>query len=174
MMDKRLLSIVPESKKYIAGNVVLQWLALCGNIVMMAAIAQLLSALYGKTATGATLLRTLLIAACVMVLRYFCTVGSAKCGYFSAKQVKKTLRTLIFEKLLRLGPAYRDSVNTSEVVQVSVEGVDQLDRRLTQEEYDRVVDHVMALGLEDGFVQELSSSDEKYIPSFDLTGVNRL
>ena len=55
-----------------------------------------------------------------------------------------------------------------------VEGVDQLDRRLTQEEYDRVVDHVMALGLEDGFVQELSSSDEKYIPSFDLTGVNRL
>lgn len=127
MMDKRLLSIVPESKKYIAGNVVLQWLALCGNIVMMAAIAQLLSALYGKTATGATLLWTLLIAACVMVLRYICTVGSAKCGYFSAKQVKKTLRTLIFEKLLRLGPAYRDSVNTSEVVQVSVEGVDQLE-----------------------------------------------
>ena len=55
-----------------------------------------------------------------------------------------------------------------------VEGVDQLNRRLTQEEYDRVVDHLMALGLEDGFMQELSSSDEKYIPSFDLTGVNRL
>lgn len=55
-----------------------------------------------------------------------------------------------------------------------VAGVDQLDRRLTQDEYDRVVDHLMALGLEDGFVQELSSSDEKYIPSFDLTGVNRL
>ena len=55
-----------------------------------------------------------------------------------------------------------------------VEGVDALDRRLTQEEYDGVVEHLMALGLEDGFVQELSSSDEKYIPSFDLTGVNRL
>jgi len=54
-----------------------------------------------------------------------------------------------------------------------VEGVDQLDRRLTQEEYDRVVDHLMDLGLEDGFVQELSSSDEKYIPSFDLTGVGK-
>lgn len=52
-----------------------------------------------------------------------------------------------------------------------VEGVDQLDRRLTQEEYDRVCDHLMELGLEDGFVQELSSSDEKYIPLFDLTGV---
>ena len=53
-----------------------------------------------------------------------------------------------------------------------VAGVDALDRRLTQDEYDRVVDHLMELGLEDGFVQELSSSDEKYIPSFDLTGVN--
>ena len=52
-----------------------------------------------------------------------------------------------------------------------VQGVDQLERRLTQEEYDRVVDHLMDLGLEDGFVQELSSSDEKYIPSFDMTGL---
>ena len=50
-------------------------------------------------------------------------------------------------------------------------GLDELNRRLTQEEYDMVVDHLIALGLEDGFVQELSSSDEKYIPSFDLTGV---
>ena len=52
-----------------------------------------------------------------------------------------------------------------------VQGLDALDRRLHQEEYDRVVDHLLELGLEDGFVQELSSSDEKYIPSFDLTGV---
>lgn len=50
-------------------------------------------------------------------------------------------------------------------------GMDELNRRLTQEEYDMVVDHLIYLGLEDGFVQELSSSDEKYIPSFDLTGV---
>lgn len=52
-----------------------------------------------------------------------------------------------------------------------VAGVDALNRRLTQEEYDRVCDHLMEIGLEDGFVQELSSSDEKYIPKFDLTGV---
>ena len=52
-----------------------------------------------------------------------------------------------------------------------VQGRDALDRRLLPEEYEAVVDHLLALGLEDGFVQELSSSDEKYIPSFDLTGV---
>ena len=52
-------------------------------------------------------------------------------------------------------------------------GVDELGRRLYPEEYDMVVDHLMDLGLEDGFVQELSSSDEKYIPTFDLTGVTK-
>ena len=51
-------------------------------------------------------------------------------------------------------------------------GMDELGRRLTQEEYDRVADHLMEIGLEDGFIQELSSSDEKYIPKFDLTGVH--
>ena len=50
-------------------------------------------------------------------------------------------------------------------------GTDELGRRLTQEEYDRVFEHLTALGLENGFVQELSSSDEQYIPKFDLTGV---
>ncbi len=52
-----------------------------------------------------------------------------------------------------------------------VRGVDQLDRRLTQAEYDRVADHLIDIGMEDGFVQELSSSDEVYIPKFDLTGI---
>ena len=56
----------------------------------------------------------------------------------------------------------------------NVKGLDELDRRLNQEEYDAVVDHLIDLGLEDGFIQELSSSDEKYIPSFDLTGVDKL
>lgn len=52
-----------------------------------------------------------------------------------------------------------------------VEGVDQLSRRLTQQEYDLVADYLAEIGIEDGFIQELSSSDEKYIPKFDLTGV---
>lgn len=47
----------------------------------------------------------------------------------------------------------------------------ELNRRITQEEYDRVCDHLDELGIEDGFVQDLDSSDCKYIPLFDLTGV---
>ena len=50
-------------------------------------------------------------------------------------------------------------------------GMDALSRRLTRREYDEVVDLLFKLNLEDGFVQELSSAEEKYIPAFDLTGV---
>ena len=47
----------------------------------------------------------------------------------------------------------------------------ELSRRLTQEEYDEIGDYLFNSGIEDGFMQELSSAKEEYIPPFDLTGV---
>ena len=46
MINKRLIGAVPESKKYIAGNVALQWCSLCANIAMMSAVTALLAALF--------------------------------------------------------------------------------------------------------------------------------
>ena len=39
MFDKRLMALCPESKKYIAGNIILQWLELFLNAVMIGLIA---------------------------------------------------------------------------------------------------------------------------------------
>lgn len=47
----------------------------------------------------------------------------------------------------------------------------EINRRLTQEEYDRVLDWMECMGIEDGFVQELSSAKEEYTPDFSLQGV---
>lgn len=52
-----------------------------------------------------------------------------------------------------------------------VKGVDQLERRITEEEYDEIMEHLDDLEIENGFVQELEAADTKYIPRFDLTGV---
>ena len=38
MFDKRLMALCPESKKYIVGNILLQWLELCMNAVMIGLI----------------------------------------------------------------------------------------------------------------------------------------
>ena len=46
MINKRLIETVSESKRYIAGNVLMQWISLLGNLVMMTTIANLLEGLY--------------------------------------------------------------------------------------------------------------------------------
>ena len=45
------------------------------------------------------------------------------------------------------------------------------DRRLTGEEYRRAVEYMRALGLLEGYTQELSSAESEYTPPFDGTGV---
>ena len=127
MMNKRLIDFVPESRKYIAGNVALQWVSLLANIGMMTAITQLLAALFGGTADGAQLAGTAILAALAIAVRFACTTGASRMGFLSSRTVKKALREAIYQKLLRLGASYNEQVKTSEVVQVAVEGVDQLE-----------------------------------------------
>ena len=127
MINRRLIGTVGESRKYIAGNVLLQWLSLLANIGMMASVTMLLAGLFAGRADGRYFLRTALAAVAAVAVRFACTTGAARMGYLSSKAVKKTLRAQIYEKLLRLGAAYREQVRTSEIVQVAVEGVDQLE-----------------------------------------------
>lgn len=47
----------------------------------------------------------------------------------------------------------------------------EINRRLTEEEYDAVLDALDEFEIEDGFCQELSSAKEEYTPSFCLEGV---
>lgn len=125
MINKRLIGTVPESRKYVAGNIALQWLSLLANIALMTAITALLAALaLGETGQIGL---TAAVAAGAVVVRFSCTVGASRMGYLSSKAVKRTLRELIYRKLLRLGASYRQSASTAEVVQVAVEGVDQLE-----------------------------------------------
>ena len=127
MINKRLIGTVSESKKYIAGNVVCQWISLAANITMMGAIAHLLQSLYEGGTSGGQIAVTAIIAAAAVVVRYVCAVTSSRMSYLSSKAVKRTLREMIYRKLLRLGTSYKEQANTSEVVQVAVEGVDQLE-----------------------------------------------
>lgn len=127
MINKRLIAAVGESKRYIAANVLLQWIALAANIAMMGAIALLLQSLYEGGLRRSTLAHTAAAAVLALGVRYGCSVASARMSYLSSRTVKRTLREQIYQKLLRLGGSYKEQVNTSEVVQVAVEGVDQLE-----------------------------------------------
>ena len=52
---------------------------------------------------------------------------SARTSYLASEDVKRILREKIYDKMLKLGASYNEYVSSSEVVQVSTEGVEQLE-----------------------------------------------
>lgn len=128
MINKRLLSTVSESKKYIAGNVIAQWIGLVCNIVIMFCITGLLGNIIDNKAIDKnSLIFTFGFAILALAIRFACALVSTKMSYYSSKWVKLSLREMIYKKLLKLGANYNEKVQTSEVIQVAVEGVDQLE-----------------------------------------------
>ena len=127
MIDKRLIGMVPESKKYVAGNVLMQWISLAANVVLMMSITRFFASLYAKNMTGKDFAVFSVIAIMAVAVRFFCAIGASRMGFLSSKKVKKTLREAIYTNLLKLGAAYKEQIKTSEIVQVAVEGVDQLE-----------------------------------------------
>ncbi|MBD5115506.1 MAG: ABC transporter ATP-binding protein/permease [Ruminococcaceae bacterium] len=127
MINKRLISTIGRSKKYIAGNVIVQWLSMLFNIVMIFSIANLLGRLAENSLENSDVIFTVCAAVIAVAVRFVCSRLQSRFSFLASKTVKKTLREMIYKKLLRLGGSYTDDVSTAEAVQVSVEGVDQLE-----------------------------------------------
>ena len=127
MFDKRLMLMCPESKKYILGNILLQFLELCLNVLMIVTIALSVQRLYDSTWMLQNLLLPMLILLCTVILRFFTTRYAVRMSYLASRTVKRVMREKIYGKLLRLGTSYREHVTTAELVQEAVEGVDQLE-----------------------------------------------
>ena len=128
MIKTRLIEQVPSSKKYIALTVLAQWLKTVANIVMIFILSNLLAQILdGKAFDFKRLLPYLGAIAAVMLVRYLCGYASSQTAFFASSEVKKVLRQKMYKKLTRMGASYSEKVSTSEVLQVFVEGVDQLE-----------------------------------------------
>ena len=128
MFDKRLMKVCPESRKYIIGNVLFQWLELVCNALVFYELSGIIAGLVGGS--GFSLSDNAVKIAVVLsavIIRFIATKFAAKMSFLASKTVKRKMRGMIYGKLLKLGSAYRESVTTAELVQESVEGVDQLE-----------------------------------------------
>ena len=127
MINKRLIRLLSDGKKYIYGNIFFQWINLIANIVAIFLISDFISDSYYGKVTDTKLIRLIIILAIAVLARVICNIASNKMSYLSSKKVKQVLRHKIMEKMLTLGSSYNEKVRTSEVVQVSVEGVEQIE-----------------------------------------------
>jgi len=74
-----------------------------------------------------------------------------------------------------LHQTYGDSIYISIMNQYTPVGehpsMPELGRKVTQDEYGSVVDYALAIGVENGFIQEGGTAEESFIPAFSLEGV---
>jgi len=108
--------------KYVIGMVATQWVSLIANVGMMLAVAAFV------TEFDSSQIWTLLIVfAIAFLVRAIATTINTKQSFAASENVKTRLREKVYQKLMELGPNYRDTVTTAEAVQISTEGVDQLE-----------------------------------------------
>lgn len=127
MIKKELIGLIPETKKYIALNILFQWLGLLVNIAMMYNIALLLARMLAGTFSHEMLLQVFMVVVGCILVRMTLLYGANRMAYLSSKQVKEKLRKQIYQKLLLLQGRYEKILSTAQVVQVTNEGVEQLE-----------------------------------------------
>ena len=132
MFHKRLLREFQDNRKYVIGMVVAQWVSLLANVCLMLVLAEFVARLLQAGMVGEqveTIFITRLVVAFVLafVVRMIATTIYTKQSYAASENVKHRLRELVYKKLMELGRNYRSTVTTAEAVQISTEGVEQLE-----------------------------------------------
>lgn len=132
MFHKRLLKEFHDNMKYVIGMVLAQWISLLANIFMMFTLAEFVEKVFFAGTSGGQFndseMRTLFVVfVLAFVVRMLATTIHTRQSYAASEKVKQRLRELIYKKLMKLGANYRNTVTTAEAVQISTEGVEQLE-----------------------------------------------
>ncbi len=127
MFDKRLIQELPESQPFVVKQVICQWVALLTNIVFTMELCFLFVLLFENRLTTKHLIYSFLIALFLFFIRALFLRKAIFFSFEGASLVKQNLRQRLFEKVLSLGNHYQEDVSTSELVQLSVEGINQLE-----------------------------------------------
>lgn len=127
MFHKRLLQEFKENQKQVAGMVLTQWISLLSNVTLMFVIANTLNSIVKDTFTTKHMVLLFLTFVAVILIRGGMTKINDTMSYLASTKVKSRLREVMNQKLMDLGTRYRKSMATSEIVQISTEGVEQLE-----------------------------------------------
>lgn len=127
MIKTRLVGLLSHAKKYIVYAILWQWVALLSQVLAVFSIADLLERVIYQSVTAAVVERTIITLILVVVVRFICERMGTRSSYLACVDVKRILREKIYEKMLKLGASYKERVSSSEIVQVSTEGVEQLE-----------------------------------------------
>ena len=127
MINKRLISLMGHAKKYIAWHVIIQLANLALNITAVIFMADIIQKASQGNVLKEDILKVSIAIFVIVILRFRFNILMANMSYHASGRVKQTLREKMYSKLLTLGSRYKEKFSTSEIVQISMEGVDQLE-----------------------------------------------
>lgn len=127
MINKRLIAMMKDSTKYVLYTVLLNWIGLVFNIIFVITISGVIQNIYEKKEIGDSFYISLVIMILTIIVRYFTSYNSHILSQKASVIVKKELRHKLYEKLLSFGTSYNKFVNTSELLQLAVDGIEQLE-----------------------------------------------
>ncbi len=129
MIDMTILSFAGKSLTYIKKTVLAKLVTLVGNIGFAFSLAAIWSGLLaGDLSSGSLyLIRHLVALGASLLLRHIGIRYSQYCAAVLVGEVKCSLRTALFAKLIGLGAGYARHISRAELLQTAVEGVEQLE-----------------------------------------------
>ena len=130
MINKRLINLCSQSKKYIGLTILTNWISIICNIITIILIGQFINKVYiGKVSSidMNSILKPGIIIVLLLIIRFISNILYAKFSNLASAEARTTLRELVYKKLLKLGTGYSSVESTSSIVQVMVEGVEQLE-----------------------------------------------
>lgn len=119
MINKKLLFSVKESIPYIKKNVMYQWIGLICNVCSTACLCLIITRHRSISLVG--------ILFICLILRYIVNQKAIEMSYQTSHIVKETLRSRLYKKLSKIGNSYTNEWSTAEIVQLSSEGIEQLE-----------------------------------------------
>ena len=127
MFNKRLLSEFKENKILVVGMVITQWLSLLANVLLIYTMSDFIMKVFNRQVESKDIYILAITAITVMAVRTVMNSLNSSLSFKASTGVKKRLRKMIFEKLIRLGSGYKEKLQTAEAVQITTEGVEQLE-----------------------------------------------
>lgn len=126
MIDKDLLRLLGDKKKYIVYTVISMVIGLCANLGITMCICQAIRLMLEHAAPG-KYMPTLLIGIVALLIRYVCTRCTARLKDSIGREVKRDLRARTYNKMICLGMKSTSEMSMAGLTQVSMEGIEQLD-----------------------------------------------
>jgi len=127
MIHKRLTRSVPKSKKWILLSALSSWISLLCNTAITFVTVRFIFGLYNSSLDTKTVFVLLSAASAALIIR---VVAVRKRSYFSYRagtEVKRTLRSMLYDKFISLKLNYSQYISMAEVTQIGTDGIEQLD-----------------------------------------------